>query len=110
MGVLLYMDSHYPYPAYMSHVVFFRTPLYARYFLYLVLLADLIFIPVYGGYLHMKIDEIKTVKRIKKRESLFIRQLDEAVDNLYDIVKEIMIIEHGEGIQEQDTHLELHSK
>ena len=100
---LVYVESVSPHPAFSSNVEFFREPVYARWLLYIVLLCDLIFIPVYGGYLHMKIDEWRIVKLIKKSESRLITQLDEAMENLYDVIKEILSIEQAQGNQDSDV-------
>lgn len=104
VGVLFIMGLLYPEPFFNSHLYYFTQPAYARWSLLIILLLNLIFIPLYGGYLHMKIDEWKTVKRINRVISQYTKQLDNAVDELYEIVSEIMKVEpQNENLKEKSS-------
>ena len=95
VGVLIVslMEAFYPHTEFDDNIQFFREPLYIRYVLFSVLLLDLILVPLYGGYLHMKIDEWRAVRRVNKCVSLYDRQLESAVDELYDVINEIKKID-----------------
>lgn len=88
--MLLEAESYIPDQYFKHHVQFFRNPLYVRLFLYVVLILDLILIPLYGGYVHMKIDEWRTVRKIKKNVSQYDSQLDEAVEELFSVITDII--------------------
>lgn len=86
---------------FQRHVEFFRNPLYARWLLYVVLILDLILVPLYGGYVHMKIDEWMAVRRIKRKVSQYDSQLDEAAEELLSVVTDIIRIADVGGLQPQ---------
>ena len=92
MGVLMLLaaKSYWCQPDFLLHVHFFCNPLFVRWLLYMVLILDLILIPLYGGYVHMKIDEWKTVRKIKKKVSQYDNQLDEAIEELSSVITDII--------------------
>ena len=91
-GVFLiyYLTANYPETTYITHIQFFYNSSIVRYILFIVLLLDLILIPFYGGYLHMKIDEWIIIRRTKKNLSLYYKQLDDTVEELQDIIQDII--------------------
>ena len=91
IGVLitLWMERLFVHDEFNKHIVFFTEPLYVRYALYSVFLLNLIIIPLYGGYLHMKIDEWIAVSRVNKRVAQYDKQLEGAIEELHDVINEI---------------------
>lgn len=88
--MLFVAKSYWPQSDFLFHVQFFWNALFARCLLYMVLILDLILIPLYGGYVHMKIDEWKTVRIIKKKVSQYDNQLDEAIEELSSVITDII--------------------
>lgn len=95
--ILHYMSSHYMEYAFQRHMHFFFNPLYVQWLLYSVLLLDLIFIPLYGGYIHMKVDEWRAVRRIKKRISQYDILLNDSVEEMYSVVYEIVNLDYSQA-------------
>ena len=87
--ITLWMESSFAHDEFEKHITFFTEPLYVRYVLYSVLLLNLIIIPLYGGYLHMKIDEWIAVSRVKNRVAQYDKQLEGAIEELHDVINEI---------------------
>lgn len=103
-AVVVFMEAYYPYPVFLKNLEFFYIPEVLRGFLFSVLLLDLLFVPLYGGYMHMKIDEFRIIRQVKKRISLYDKNLDEAVEELYSVICDLQSSD-SRNIEKQETGL-----
>lgn len=88
VGLVWFMTKYYTHSNIAANIEFFHNPYYVRCSLFVILLLDLIIIPIYGGFLHFKVDEFMAIKRVKKETKHYIDKLDIAMDELYDIISD----------------------
>lgn len=87
--VVMVMKANYPYPFFLEHLDFFFDLSVLRGVIFTVLLLDLLFVPLYGGYLHMKINEFRILRKEKRHISTYDKELDKSIEELYTMICEL---------------------
>lgn len=69
------------------------SPFYARILLVTILIADIVFIPLFGGYLYLRKGEIKIKRKYRKSEKSIDKELDAIIEKLHLIICEVKMKE-----------------